>query len=197
MSTVGDIMSTLEDIMGTPGGYHDRCGVRSLGQQLNLYGNPSVLNIPRCTHDIPHTHHGIPQCTHGISPVYWTPPAVLMISPTLTMVSPHCTYGSPQCTEHPLVYSMISPSVLNIPRCTAQTLCRVIPVYEQHKILVRNRFFCVAILQKICNKLFFSYCACMELYYSLIKSYRQQKIIFYDQISFVLSTYQIWASCSK
>ena len=49
----GDIMSTLE-------GYHDKCGGRSLGKQLNLYGNPSVLNISRCTHDIPHTHHGIP-----------------------------------------------------------------------------------------------------------------------------------------
>ena len=30
-------------------GYHDRCGGRSLGRQLNLYGNPSVRNIPRCT----------------------------------------------------------------------------------------------------------------------------------------------------
>ena len=36
-------------------------------KQLNSYGNPSVLNISRCTHDILHTHHecphGIPQCT--------------------------------------------------------------------------------------------------------------------------------------
>ena len=60
--------------MSTPGG-------RSLGKQLNLYGNPCVLmisptlilvstivlmvspsvpNPPCCPHDIPHTHHGIP-----------------------------------------------------------------------------------------------------------------------------------------
>ena len=44
---------TLGDIMSTPGRYHDKCGGRPLGKQLNLYGNPSVLNIPRCTHDIP------------------------------------------------------------------------------------------------------------------------------------------------
>ena len=39
--------------MSTPGEYHDKCGGTSLGKQLNLYGNPSVLNIPGCTHDIP------------------------------------------------------------------------------------------------------------------------------------------------
>ena len=43
MSTVGDTMSTLGvfstlgDIMSTPGEYHDKCGGRSLGKQLNLY----------------------------------------------------------------------------------------------------------------------------------------------------------------
>ena len=59
------------------------------------------------------------------TPVYWTSLDVLLISP--------------QCTEHPPVYSIISPSTLNISRCTqwyppsvlniswctAQTLCRV------------------------------------------------------------------------
>ena len=107
------------------GGYHDKCGGRSLGKQLNLYGNC----IPRCTHDIPHTHHGIP-------PVYsWYPPSVLMVSPSalntptvlmisptlimvspgVLMVSPHCTEHprvlmiSPQCIEHPPVYAMIFP----------------------------------------------------------------------------------------
>ena len=30
------------------GGYHDKCGGQSLGKQLNLYENSSVLNIPRC-----------------------------------------------------------------------------------------------------------------------------------------------------
>ena len=77
MSTAGDIMgtlggegvfSTLGDIMSTLEGYHDKRGGRSLEKQLNLYGNPGVLNIPRCTHDIPHTH-GIPHCTEH-TPAY-------------------------------------------------------------------------------------------------------------------------------
>ena len=82
-STVGDIMSTVGDIMSTVGvfstlgGYHEdtrgyrgKCGGRSLRKHLNLYGNPSVLNILWCTHDIHHTHHGISQCTHCIPPLY-------------------------------------------------------------------------------------------------------------------------------
>ena len=89
-------------------GYHDKCG-KSLGKQLNLYGNPSVLNIPWCTHDILHTHHGIPQCT----PSVLNTPAVLMTSPTLIMVFPSCTHGIPQVYWTRL-------------RCTAQTLCRVV-----------------------------------------------------------------------
>ena len=32
--------------------------------------NPSVLNIPRCTHGITHMHHDIPLCTHDIPPMY-------------------------------------------------------------------------------------------------------------------------------
>ena len=62
MSKLGGF-STPGDIMSIPGGYHDKCGVRSLGKQLNLYGKPSVLNIPRFTHDIPSHCHGIPHCT--------------------------------------------------------------------------------------------------------------------------------------
>ena len=117
MSTVGDIMSTVE-VFSTLGGYRDNCGGRSLGKQLNLYGNSSVLNIPRCTHDIPHTHH-------GIRPVYsWYPPTVLN-SPGVLMISPS-VLNTPRCTQWYL------PSVLNTPvysttspRCTAQALCRV------------------------------------------------------------------------
>ena len=93
MSTVVDVMSTLGGVQYT-GGYHDKCGGRSLRKHLNLYGNPGVLNMSQCTHDIPHTHHGIPQCTHGI--------------PQCTE-HPHCTHDIPQCTEHPLMYSMIPP----------------------------------------------------------------------------------------
>ena len=70
MSTLEDIMVHWRDIMSTPGGNHDKCGGRSLGKQLNLYGNPSVLNISRCTHDIPQcTEHPLAYCT---PPVYYT-----------------------------------------------------------------------------------------------------------------------------
>ena len=57
-----DTISTL-GVFSTPGrchkctgGCHDKCGGRSLGKQLNLYGNPGVLNIPWYT-------HGISMCT--------------------------------------------------------------------------------------------------------------------------------------
>ena len=60
------------------GRYHDKCGGKSLGKQLNLYGNPSVLKKPQCTEHLP---------------VYsWYPP--------------HSSWY-PQCTEHPPLYSMI------------------------------------------------------------------------------------------
>ena len=105
----GDIMSTLGSLStpgapGAPGGYHeytrgyhDKHGTMSLGKQLNLFGNPSVLNIPHCTHDIsPHSS--------------WYPSGVIMISPTRIMVSPvyswYCpVYWTPQCTR-------------GVPRCT-------------------------------------------------------------------------------
>ena len=45
-------------IFSTQEGYHEHSGGRSFGKQLNLHGNPSVLNIP----------------------------GVLMISPTLIML---------------------------------------------------------------------------------------------------------------
>ena len=70
MSTLGGVPVYRGDIMRTPGGYNDKCGGKSLGKQLNLYGNPSILNTARCTHDISHTHHCIPQYTHGIPPLY-------------------------------------------------------------------------------------------------------------------------------
>ena len=58
MSTLGDTMSTLVVVQYTGGyhesrGYHDKCGRRSLRKQLNLCGNPSVLNIPQCTEHPP------------------------------------------------------------------------------------------------------------------------------------------------
>ena len=66
MSTVG-LFSTLGGYHEYTGGYHDKCGGRSLGKQLNLYENPSVVNIPQCTHDIPPVSL---QCTHGIPSMY-------------------------------------------------------------------------------------------------------------------------------
>ena len=67
MSTVGDIMSTVEGIQYTE---EILWWKKVTGKQLNLYGNPGELNIPLCTRDIHHRHHGIP-------PVYRTPPSVL------------------------------------------------------------------------------------------------------------------------
>ena len=90
------MISTLE-VFSTPGGYHDKCEGRSFGTQLNWYGNPSVLTIPQCTHDIPQCTHDIPQCTHDIPGVLNDIPGVVNI---------------PQCTAHP--------------RRTAQKLYRVI-----------------------------------------------------------------------
>ena len=78
MSTVGEIMSTV-GVFSTPGEYHDKCGGRSLGKQLNLYGNSGVLNISWCTHDIPSVYSwylpvdsGYPPVYSMISPVYCT-----------------------------------------------------------------------------------------------------------------------------
>ena len=78
LSTLGDIMSTLE-VFSAPGRYHeytgeyhDKCGGRSLGKQLNLYGNPSVPNISRCTFYIPQcTEHAPVHCTEIMQGVYY------------------------------------------------------------------------------------------------------------------------------
>ena len=85
MSTLWGVFSTLEDIMSTlgyheyTGRYHDKCGGKSLGKQLNLYGYSGLLNIPGVLMLSSHTHHGIPSPspppphTHtdrGIPPVY-------------------------------------------------------------------------------------------------------------------------------
>ena len=51
-------MSTLGDVQYI-GGYHDAWGGGD--KSLSIYtGNPDVLNIPQCTHDISHIHHDIP-----------------------------------------------------------------------------------------------------------------------------------------
>ena len=73
-------MSTLEGYHEYIGGYHDKCGGRSLEKQLNLYETPAVLNIPQCTHD----HR----------------PTLIMVSPGLLMISPS-VLNILQCTEHP------------------------------------------------------------------------------------------------
>ena len=115
-STLGDIMNTVGDITSTPEGYHDKCGGRPLGKPLNLYGNPSVLTIPRRTHDIP-------QCTHGIPSVLNTL-TVLTISPHSLCYPPLCSWypqtvlNTPRCT-HDVPNVLNTPDVLNdIPQCT-------------------------------------------------------------------------------
>ena len=119
MSTVGGIMSTL-GVFNTPGEYYDKCGGRSLGKQLNLYGNPDVLNIPRYTHDNPPTHHGISQhsswySSHFLTHLSHSSFTLIMVSLTLPPSSSWCyppvywTTSSvlndiPQWIEHPSVY---------------------------------------------------------------------------------------------
>ena len=91
-STPGDIVSTMEDIMstlrvfGSPG--DTMTNVRKvIKKTTELYGNPDVLNIPLCTHDIPHTHH-------SISLIYsWYLSGVLNTA--------WCTQCIPRCTEYP------------------------------------------------------------------------------------------------
>ena len=107
------------------GGYHDKCGGSSLGKQVNLYGNPSVLNISWCTHDIsPHSSWYPPVYSWYLPSVLETP-AVLMISLHTHHRIPRCTHVIPQCTEHPGVLNDTSQCIEHS-RCTAQTLCRVI-----------------------------------------------------------------------
>ena len=115
-----------------------------------LIVSPSVLNTPHCTHDIPlhsswypplyswfpHCTEHHPRYTHDIPPMYWTRPVYSMISPTVLNI-PRCT-THPRCTQWYLPVYWTSSSVMHItpslqcnahhplPRCTAQTLCRVI-----------------------------------------------------------------------
>ena len=58
--------------MSTLGGFNDKCGGKSLGKQLNLYGNPSVLDTPVVLNDNPLLYSMIsPQCAeHPL--VYYT-----------------------------------------------------------------------------------------------------------------------------
>ena len=84
------------------------------GNQLNLYGNPSVLNILWCTHDIPPHSLWYLSSVLMVSPPIMNSPAVLMISHTLIMISLRCSHGIPHCTEHPWC-THDSPSVLHTP----------------------------------------------------------------------------------
>ena len=112
-----------EEIMSSSGGGGDTTiNVRKVIEKtLKLYGNAGVLNIPQCTHDIPHTHHGIPHTHHGI-------PSVLRVFPD----------DIPWCTEHPPVYSVIYSWCTVHPRCTAQTLRRVIDTYPVRHTLNKH-----------------------------------------------------------
>ena len=87
--------------------------VKSLIKPLNLYGNPDVLNIPRVLMISLNTHH-------GIVPVYsWYRSGV---------------------PNTPSVLNDTSFGVLNIPWCTALTLCRVIVALNSTN--VQERKFC-------------------------------------------------------
>ena len=85
-----------QGMFSTLGGYHDSVG-KVIGKTIEFVdGNPSVLNIPQCTHDIPTLIMLSPQCTHGIHPVYWTSPTVLNVFPhTHHGIPPHSSWYSP------------------------------------------------------------------------------------------------------
>ena len=80
------------------------------------------------------------ECTKGCS-VHWGFHTNSIVFP---ITFPHIYHDIPQCTEHsqcahdiPTVL-MISPSVLNIPRCTAETLCRVSGFLELSYELIKS-----------------------------------------------------------
>ena len=140
----GDIMSTSRgvswvnwEMSSTLGGYQDECGGyheyirgcsvyrRDIMHEYNdwclvhvSWYSPTVLNMPRCTHDIPCCNHGIPQCTEHPLMYSWYPsdvlntptnalmisPDVLMVSPNVLLVSLNCSHGIPRCTEQPPMY---------------------------------------------------------------------------------------------
>ena len=107
-----DIMSTSWDIMSTLGDV----------QYIGVFNR----NWKDFIKLLPHMHHDIP-------PMYsWYPPDVLMVSLRCTEHLPMYSWYPPHSSWYPLMYwtspdvIMISPDVLNIPRCTEHTLYRVI-----------------------------------------------------------------------
>ena len=97
-------MSTLGGYHEYTRGYRDKYGGRSLGKQLNLYGNPSVLNIPRFTHDIPPHSLQYPPVYSWYPLVYWT---TLLYS-----------WYHPHSSWYPQLCSWCLPTVLNTHQCT-------------------------------------------------------------------------------
>ena len=115
----GECSVHLGEIMNTSDVYHDKCGGRSSGKQLNLYRNPSVLNTSPSVVVISPTLITVSLSVLMVFPsVYWTPPpAVLMISPSV----------------------LKSTSVLHGPWCTAPTSCRVFLLLLRHFCYVCTR----------------------------------------------------------
>ena len=138
MMHVGDTMSTLRDVQYIRGyheyigGYHEYTGVfnrnwkdlsscspKCIMISLWCAEHPSMYSwYPPHASWYPPMYWTSPQCTNGISPMYWTSPDAHMVSPTFIMISPdvlnmpRCTHDIPSCTEHPLMY-WISPNLLN------------------------------------------------------------------------------------
>ena len=92
----GDIMSTSGDIMSTSGGYHEYIG--GYHEYIGGYHDTDV----GAYHDKCGGYH---EYIGGCSVHRGYHPDVLMVSPTFIMICPHISI-------------MISPDVLNIPRCT-------------------------------------------------------------------------------
>ena len=140
----GDIMSTSGEYHEYIGGcsvhrgYHDVCeGISWIhrGDVQYIGGYHEYIRGISWVHRGCSVHWGKSWCMWGSKLVrtfqfllktsmYWTSPDVLMISPHLHHDIPRCTHGIPMYSWYPDVlmisptYIMISPDVLNTPRCT-------------------------------------------------------------------------------
>ena len=105
MMHVGDILSTVEDIKSTVGGYFEYLGgyqyrggvsmstagvFSTLGRNLLLFESPTVLNIPHGKR-YPHMYHDTPTALK----------LQRMVSPHGTHDIPHVHHDIPHGTEHP------------------------------------------------------------------------------------------------
>ena len=128
LSTMGDIMIHVGDIIGTVEGFS------TVG-----YSNNKRF-FPHGTHDVPHMHHDIPHSTEYLRGTQDNPHVTHDIAHSIQGILPWYR-TPPRYSRYPPTFIMISSTVLNIPlgtqgiphmhhdipHGTAHTLYRVIP----------------------------------------------------------------------